>query len=151
MDILVLISAMDLFRNIEQQSTGEQHEFDDFAPGWRDHVRIDLPQTERRAKVMEYWAACVAEQLGLDASSEMHAVTNSVNRLLYWLMLLSRHELAKKFWKIVLTGRPQRTREMFDQQARSAADTRPTCGPEALDRSHPSSERRRPLHTFPTA
>jgi three-Cys-motif partner protein len=113
MDILVLISAMDLFRNIDQQSAGEASEFDDFAPGWRDHVPVTLPQPERRMKVMEYWAACVAEKLQLDASSEMHPVKNSVNRLIYWLLLLSRHELAQKFWKIVLKGRPQSTREMF--------------------------------------
>lgn len=113
MDILVLISAMDLFRNIDQQSAGEASEFDDFAPGWRDHVPLTLPQPERRMKVMEYWAACVAEKLQLDAASEMHPVKNSVNRLIYWLLLLSRHELAQKFWKIVLKGRPQSTREMF--------------------------------------
>jgi three-Cys-motif partner protein len=113
MDILVLISAMDLFRNIDQQSAGEASEFDDFAPGWRNHVPIELPQTERRMRVMEYWAASVAEELQLDTSSEMHPVKNSVNRLIYWLLLLSRHELAQKFWKIVLKGRPQSTREMF--------------------------------------
>jgi three-Cys-motif partner protein len=115
MDILVLISAMDLFRNIDQQSASEASEFDDFAPGWRDHVPVDLPQTERRKKVMEYWAACVAEELQLDASSQMHPVKNSVNRLIYWLLLLSRHELAQRFWKIVLKGRPQSTREMFSE------------------------------------
>ena len=115
MDILVLISAMDLFRNIDQQSTDEGWEFDDFAPAWREHVPIDLPQTERRATVMKYWAWRVRMELGLNSSSEMHPVTNGVNRLIYWLLLLHRHKLAEKFWKIVLKGRPQTTQEMsFD-------------------------------------
>jgi three-Cys-motif partner protein len=114
MDILVLISAMDLFRNIEQQSADEDsREFDDFAPGWREHVPLDLPQSERWAKVMEYWARCVAEQLGLNASSEMHAVKNRVNRLIYWLLLLHRHTLAQKFWEIVLKARPQTSGDLF--------------------------------------
>ena len=115
MDILVLISAMDLFRNIDQQSTDEAGEFDEFAPAWREHVPIGLPQTERRATVMRYWAWRVRMELPLNSSSDMHPVTNSVNRLIYWLLLLHRHKLAEKFWKIVLKGRPQRTQEMsFD-------------------------------------
>jgi hypothetical protein len=45
--------AMDLFRNLDQQSADlEAQEFDEFAPAWREHVPIDLPQTERRARVM---------------------------------------------------------------------------------------------------
>jgi three-Cys-motif partner protein len=115
MDILVLISAMDLFRNIDQQSADEAWEFDEFAPAWREHVAIDLPQTERRATVMRYWAWRVRMELGLNSSSEMHPVKNSVNLLIYWLLLLHRHKLAEKFWKIVLKGRPQTTQEMsFD-------------------------------------
>jgi hypothetical protein len=64
---------------------------------------------------MEYWAWRVGMQLGFNASSSlMHPVKNGVNRLIYWLLLLQRHELAERFWTIVLKGRPQRTREMFD-------------------------------------
>jgi hypothetical protein len=44
MDILVLISAMVLFRNLEQQSAEDASEFDDFAPAWRDYVSLDLPE-----------------------------------------------------------------------------------------------------------
>jgi three-Cys-motif partner protein len=117
MDILVLISAMDLFRNIDQQSTDEAWEFDEFAPAWREHVPIDLPQTERRETLMRYWAWRVQMELGLNSSSDMHPVMNSVNRLIYWLLLLHRHKLAEKFWKIILKGRPQRTQEMrFDDR-----------------------------------
>jgi three-Cys-motif partner protein len=117
MDILVLISAMDLFRNIDQQSTDEAWEFDEFAPAWREHVPIDLPQTERRETLMRYWAWRVQMELGLNSSSDMHPVMNSVNRLIYWLLLLHRHKLAEKFWKIILKGRPQRTQDMrFDDR-----------------------------------
>lgn len=113
MDILVHISAMDLFRNMESQSADDvANEFNAFAPGWREMVPIGLPKQERRDKIMKHWADCVSGQLGLDASSEMHAVLNNKKRVIYWLLLLHRHNLAKKFWKIVLKGRPQRTQEM---------------------------------------
>jgi hypothetical protein len=92
---------------------GELREFDEFAPGWRDHVPVDLPQPERRAKVMDYWAKSIAAKLGLDASGDMHPVKNSRNRTMFWLLLLHRHPLPKKFWDVILKGRPQSTREMF--------------------------------------
>jgi three-Cys-motif partner protein len=115
MDILVHISAMDLYRNIDQQSADDElQDFDAFAPGWRTRVPIELPQRERRTRLMEYWFDLVREQLSLNADSRMHPVRNRVNRLLYWLMLLSRHKLADKFWKIVVNAQPNQTRELFD-------------------------------------
>jgi three-Cys-motif partner protein len=115
MDILAHVSSMDLDRNIEQQSADtELDEFDEFAPAWRENVPVDLPQTERRATVIRYWAWRVGMELGLDAASDdMHPIKNSKNRVLYWLVLLARHELAKKFWNATVKGRPQSTREMW--------------------------------------
>lgn len=46
-------------------------------------------------------------------STEMHVVKNSMNRALYWLIMLSRHKLAQKFWKIALKSEPQKGFEGF--------------------------------------
>jgi three-Cys-motif partner protein len=114
MDILVHISAMDLYRNIDQQSTEELADFDAFAPGWQQRVPVALPQAERRDRLMSYWSERVSSELSLDATSKMRPVHNRVNRLLYWLMLLHRHKLADKFWSAVLGAQPYQTRDMFD-------------------------------------
>lgn len=113
-DILVHLSAMDLFRNIELQSIdADYNEWEAFAPGWGMHIPRDLPQSERRDRLLEYWAWMVKCRVGLDLSGDMHPIFNSVNRLIYWLALLHRHPLPEKFWKIVLKSRPQRTGNLF--------------------------------------
>jgi three-Cys-motif partner protein len=114
MDILVHLSAMDLFRNIESQTAdGPENEWDAFAPGWSAQVPRDLPQAERRDRLLAYWIWYVKCRDGFDTASDMHPVYNSVNRLLYWLTLLHRHPLPARFWRIVLKSRPQRTGELF--------------------------------------
>ncbi len=108
MDMLVHLSAMDLFRNLDLNITQERDEFDCFAPGWRTTVDLKLPRDEQRRSIIMYWKTLV-DQLGTDATAEMKAIRNSVNRDLYWLLLLSRHQLAKKFWTIVLRSDQQRS------------------------------------------
>jgi three-Cys-motif partner protein len=112
-DILVHISAMDLARNIERQTLDESADFDSFAPGWNKEVPINRPQAERRRLVLEFWAKNVESHLELNTKSAMHPIKNSKNALMYWLLLLYRHDLAGKFWNIVLNARPQRNGELF--------------------------------------
>jgi len=114
MDILVHLSAMDLFRNLDRNAVGKVKEFDAFAPGWRDHVSLELPRDELRRALIAYWKTLV-DSLGMNTSlEEMHAVKNRQNRELYWLLLLERNDLAKKFWKIVRkTSSPQQGFEGF--------------------------------------
>jgi three-Cys-motif partner protein len=107
MDIMVHISAMDLFRNFDRNLAGERREFDAFAPGWQQHVAQGLPKDERRRAAIDYWKTQV-DAMGLDATSEMKAVRNRQNRDMYWLLVLSRHPLGAKFWRIVLESDPQR-------------------------------------------
>jgi three-Cys-motif partner protein len=107
MDLMVHLSAMDLFRNFDRNLAGERREFDAFAPGWQQQVAKRLSKDERRRAAIDYWKTLV-DAMGLDAQAEMKAVKNSVNRDLYWLLVLSRHPLAEKFWKIVLESDPQR-------------------------------------------
>ncbi len=107
MDIMVHISAMDLFRNFDRNLAGAQREFETFAPNWKQHVPKGLSKDEQRRAVVEYWKKLV-DAMGLDAQAEMKAVKNSVNRDLYWLLVLTHHKLGAKFWKIVLDSDPQR-------------------------------------------
>ena len=112
MDLMVHLSAMDLFRNLDRNLAGEQEEFQAFAPDWQTHIARNLSKDARRRAVIDYWKTLV-DQLGLDVPAEMKQVRNSVNRDLYWLLVLSRHKLAAKFWKIVLSSEPQRGFEGF--------------------------------------
>jgi len=101
MDILVHLSSLDLFRNFESDYSGEQWEFDKFAPGWRSKIPPGLPRDERRGAVIEYWKTLV-DRMGMAASPEMHSIRNSVNGDVCWLLLIARHELAQRFWRMVL-------------------------------------------------
>jgi three-Cys-motif partner protein len=108
MDILVHLSAMDLFRNFEQNLAGEQSEFDPFAPGWRDQVPHRSTREVCRRAAFDHWKKLVVAT-GMSPCAEMKVVKNKVNRDLYWLLLLSKHPLAEKFWKAVLQfDAPQR-------------------------------------------
>jgi three-Cys-motif partner protein len=113
MDILVHFSVMDLFRNLEHNLAYDSKEFDNFAPGWRDHVQLQLSDREQRQQLFEYWKSLV-DGLGLEASTKLRPIKNSVHRDLYWLLLLYRHNLAEKFWDIVLRYQPNQTGDLFD-------------------------------------
>lgn len=105
MDQMVHLSAMDLFRNLDHNLAGARKEFDDFAPGWQEHVPRKLPKNKQRRAIIEYWKSRV-DAMGLYAHSEMQ-VRNTVNRDLYWLLVLSHHALAGKFWDLVRDSGPQ--------------------------------------------
>lgn len=108
MDVMVHLSAMDLFRNFEQNLAGEQSEFDAFAPGWRDHVPRRASREVCRRAAFDHWKRLVVET-GMSPCAEMKVVKNKVNRDLYWLLMLSKHPLAARFWKAVLQyDEPQR-------------------------------------------
>ena len=107
MDQLVHLSAMDLFRNLNFNLAGVRAEFDAFAPGWQEHIPKNGSKDECRRAIVEHWKTLV-DAMGLNTTIDLKAVKNSMNRDLYWLMVLSHHALATKFWKIVLQSEPQR-------------------------------------------
>lgn len=100
-DILAHVSAMDLFRNFAVELSGERSEFDDFAPGWRDRIPEGTTDEEGRRLIIEYWKELVGAT-GLDAEPRLRQIRNSVNRDLYWLILIASAKLAGKFWDLVL-------------------------------------------------
>jgi three-Cys-motif partner protein len=101
MDLMVHISAMDLFRNLDFNLLRTRKEFDDFAPRWREKVDLKAPDHEQRHALMTHWMSLI-DSAGFDATAEMKPIKNSANRDLYWLLVLSRHPLARKFWNIVV-------------------------------------------------
>lgn len=105
MDILVHISAMDLFRNLDFNLSRDRKEFDDFAPGWLDKIDPKSPNHDQRRALILHWKGLIDCE-GFDATAEMKPIRNSANRDLYWLLVLSRHSLAKKFWNIVVKLEP---------------------------------------------
>jgi three-Cys-motif partner protein len=108
MDMLVHFSAQDLFRNLELNIALERKIFDAFAPGWQPYVAQNLTREDQRKAVFEYWKTLVVEKLGMETSARLEQIRNNQNRDMYWLLLIARHELAQKFFKIVLSLKPQR-------------------------------------------
>lgn len=108
MDMLVHFSAQDLFRNLEMNIALERKLFDAFAPGWQSHVAQGLTREEQRKAVFEYWKTLVVEKLGMQTSARLEQIRNHQNRDMYWLLLIARHELAQRFFKIVLNMKQQR-------------------------------------------
>jgi three-Cys-motif partner protein len=96
-DIMVHVSVSDLQRNVDLYSSEEQVQFDDFAPGWRDHVRLDMNKRSLRTAVVAYWSELV-EGLGLPRAKHAELIKGLGGQRLYWLMLLSKHPLAHEFW-----------------------------------------------------
>lgn len=80
-DLLIHVSAMDLQRNWARYTQLSHSPLDEFAPGWRE--AINLSQPEERCRLQP----------------------------LYWLVLVAKHEIAAKFWKIA--AQHGKTQQMF--------------------------------------
>jgi three-Cys-motif partner protein len=107
-DILVHVSVSDLQRNADRYSSEVQRQFDEFAPEWRKHVRLDANLQSVRASMIEYWSDLV-ERLGLPRAKHTQLIKGTGNQRLYWLMLLSRHPRAHEFWDKITSPATQPT------------------------------------------
>lgn len=97
-DILIHVSALDLQRNLDAYTRPEDNRLERFAPGWRQHVRLDRSQPSIRAALLSYWAGKF-ETLGLSPAERAELVSGQErNQRLYWLVLVSREKLARDFW-----------------------------------------------------
>lgn len=97
-DMLIHVSAQDLQRNLDAYTRPDDNRLERFTPGWRQYV--DLNQTQRgiRAAILAYWASKI-EKLGLSSAEHAELITGpEKNQRLYWLVMVSRHKLAKEFW-----------------------------------------------------
>jgi three-Cys-motif partner protein len=98
-DMLIHVSAMDLQRNLERNVASIGGAFDRFAPGWRDVVALNASQSEVRRLVFEYWRDQIAS-LGARTAPDVKLITAEKNQRLYWLLLATKHQLARKFWAV---------------------------------------------------
>ena len=96
-DIIVHVSLSDLQRNADRYTSEAHNEFDRFAPGWRDHIQMDMNQSALRAAILEYWSDKVMA-LGLPRAEHCELITGTRNQRLYWLIFLGKHELAHDLW-----------------------------------------------------
>ena len=103
MDILVHFSVMDVVRNMGLNLTGANDNLESFAPNWRRTVKEGLDETRRR--YFEHWTA-LATRLGKQVVGHPLPVKHK-GKQLYWLVLLSRHPLAAKFWDEIKPADPQ--------------------------------------------
>jgi len=96
-DIIVHVSLSDLQRNADRYTSVAHEEFDRFAPGWRDHIRTDMNQASLRAALLQFWSDKVMG-LGLPRAEHCELFKGTNNQRLYWLIFLSKHELAHDLW-----------------------------------------------------
>jgi three-Cys-motif partner protein len=96
-DMLIHISVHDLQRNFERYSATQGSALDRFAPGWRKSVSLEQSKSATRAAYVAYWAAEM-EKLGF-APARYELISGPIkNQRLYWLVMVSHHTLAQKFW-----------------------------------------------------
>jgi three-Cys-motif partner protein len=97
-DVIVHVSLSDLQRNADRYTSKAYDQFDTFAPGWRRAIHhSEMNQSALRAAILNYWSEQVAA-LGLPRAKHWELITGAGNQRLYWLILLSRHDLAHTLW-----------------------------------------------------
>jgi three-Cys-motif partner protein len=107
-DMLIHVSVQDLQRNLDQYSV-PGGALDVFAPGWRN--KVDSRQANRpfRAALLAYWMEEI-ERLGKAPARGVEVVRGSKDQPLYWLVFVSGHRLAQKFWDAIRD--PDQQKEM---------------------------------------
>jgi three-Cys-motif partner protein len=104
-DVIAHVSLSDLQRNADRYTNEAYSQFDRFAPGWRETVGTEMNQDALRRAIIQYWSNKVME-LGLPRARHCELITGDHGQRLYWLILLTRHELARQLWeKISSTAR----------------------------------------------
>lgn len=97
-DILIHVSAQDLQRNLGLYVAEGDDTLEAFMPGWREHVDVRQTKSALRAQLFEYWLRKI-ERLGMKPAEGKPLFTGGKNQRLYWLVFVSRSEVAKKFWE----------------------------------------------------
>jgi len=96
MDLLLHLSVFDLQRNLERYSASDHSPLDAVAPGWKSSVDLRQSGPGVRTAYVAYWSSKMKE-LGFTHRG-VELVTGSQNQRLYWLVFLSRSELANDLW-----------------------------------------------------
>lgn len=97
-DIVVHLSTGDIQRNIASGLRSESSPLDNFAPEWRSTIRKQSSKQEMRQAFIGHWKLLV-NATGLRVCDTMYPVRNSKDSTMYWLCLLTKHELAERLWR----------------------------------------------------
>jgi three-Cys-motif partner protein len=97
-DIVVHLSTGDIQRNIAAGLNSDTSSLDAFAPAWRQVVRKQSSKQDMRRSFIDHWKQLV-RATGLRVCDTMYPVRNSKDSTMYWLCLLTRHDLAEKLWR----------------------------------------------------
>jgi three-Cys-motif partner protein len=97
-DVIVHVSLSDLQRNVDRYTSKAHEQFDNFAPGWRNHINTEMNQGALRAAIMEYWTDRVVS-LGLPRARHCELIRGTNGQRLYWLIFLAKHNLPHAFWE----------------------------------------------------
>jgi hypothetical protein len=97
--MLIHVSVHDLQRNLDSYSK-PGGVFDTFAPGWGSQVDPNQAINSFRAALMEYWLAEI-HRLGTMPAKGVELIVGSRGQRLYWLVFVSAHGLAQKFWNAI--------------------------------------------------
>ena len=109
-DMLIHVSVHDLQRNLDDYSRPGDV-LDSFAPGWRNHVDPKQSINSFRAALMDYWLAEL-RKLGKLPAKGVELIEGSKRQRLYWLMFVSEHALARKFWEAIRDPMRQTTMDI---------------------------------------
>ncbi len=104
MDVLIYFSAESLQRNLPEwvKHPDRRCPLDDFAPDWRPIVKgMDPGDIKTRGKVFEHWLSLIKMAGFLDPDGKPPLIRGPNRQALYWLVLIAKHDLAKRFWKAV--------------------------------------------------
>ncbi|HEY4114455.1 MAG TPA: three-Cys-motif partner protein TcmP [Rhizomicrobium sp.] len=96
-DIIAHVSVSDLRRNADRYADPDYKQFDSFAPDWRAKVSTDMNKHAFRTTILNYWSDKVTA-LGLPRAMHCELIRADQGQGLYWLILLSKHNLAHTLW-----------------------------------------------------
>jgi three-Cys-motif partner protein len=98
-DMLIHVSVHDLQRNLDSYSK-PGGVFDSFAPGWNAQVDPNQAINSFRAALMKYWMDEI-QKLGTMPAKGVELIVGPKGQRLYWLVFVSGHTLAQKFWNAI--------------------------------------------------
>ena len=98
MDILVHVSIQDLQRNLRRYIQEPASPFDEFAPGWREHLDVNQHDELVREQIMRHWMSLLVDR-GMTTAESFERVVGAKKQPLYWLGFAARHDRALEFWE----------------------------------------------------
>jgi hypothetical protein len=61
-------------------------------------VDVAQPEDSTRLSFIRYWVGLL-RRLGFEGDTQFELITGPKNQPLYWLVLIAKHEIARRFWR----------------------------------------------------